>query len=103
MTFLLRLPRQKSTKHLTTVFRRLKNFGLSINPSQCTLGVNEINFLGYRINSNGLTPMPEKVKAVKNFPQPNTVAKLRRFLGVINFIVVACPTPRVFKHPCTCI
>ena len=37
------------------------------------------------INSNGIKPSPDKVDAVKTFPQPRTVKEQRRFLGLVNY------------------
>ena len=47
------------------------------------MGKSEINFLGHNINSAGISP--SKVDAIENFPVPNTMRKLRQFLGMINF------------------
>ena len=33
----------------------------------------------------GLSPLPEKVEILKNFPLPETVRELRRFLAMLNF------------------
>jgi len=35
--------------------------------------------------SNGATTDPEKVKAIKEFPEPKSVFKVRSFLGVANY------------------
>lgn len=56
-----------------------------INPSKCVFAVEELEFLGYTINSKGILPIQDKVKAVLNFPKPRTVVELRRFLGMVNF------------------
>lgn len=65
--------------------KKLKEYGLRINPSKCEFGKSEIEFLGYTINSKGIKPTNEKVKAILDYPKPKTVSDLRRFLGMINF------------------
>ena len=45
----------------------------------------EKNFLGHVIDSKGIKPLPNKVDAIKNFPQPRTVKELRKFLGLVNY------------------
>lgn len=72
-------------KHLREVFSRLRDFGLVLNPGKCVFGASQVNFLGYEISADGTKPLPEKVEAIKNFPQPKTVKELRRFLGMLNF------------------
>lgn len=72
-------------EHLGEVFNRLKQYGLVINPDKCVFGATEIVFLGYLVSPAGIAPVPEKVSAIANFPRPETVKDLRRFLAVLNF------------------
>ncbi|XP_068237137.1 uncharacterized protein [Palaemon carinicauda] len=51
----------------------------------CTLGANEVSFLGHCINPKGVHPLPSKVVAVQNFLMPSTVKSLQEFLGMINY------------------
>lgn len=71
--------------HLHQIFQRLSHFGLKINMDKCLLGVNELNFLGHVIDQNGISPLPEKIEAIQNFPQPTSVRQLRRFIGTLNY------------------
>lgn len=76
------------TEHLAnlrTVFERLRTFGLVINVDKCQLGRKEVKFLGYMITPTGVTTLKEKVDAINEFPLPSTVAKLRRFIALVNF------------------
>ena len=70
---------------LRALFDRLQQFGLVINPTKCVFGVTEIDFLGHRINHRGAIPLPAKVTAIQQLPQPTTIKAHREFLGVINF------------------
>lgn len=56
-----------------------------INPLKCTLGVPELQFLGHHVSKDGIRPLDEKVKAIRNFPTPATQRQLREFLGLVNF------------------
>ena len=42
-------------------------------------------YLGYRIDAQGLHPMPDKVKAVMDALQPTTVTELKSYLGLLNY------------------
>jgi len=59
---------------LRKVFERLRQFNLTINPAKCSFGKKSIDFLGHHIDSNVIKPLPEKVKAISDFPSPK-VAK----------------------------
>jgi len=48
--------------HLHQVFSRLQKYGLSINPSKTQLGQNKLSFLGHKITSQGIAPLPEKCR-----------------------------------------
>ncbi len=76
---------EEHKRHLRLVLQRFSEHGITINPTKCVLGVPELDFLGHRVNSQGIYPLPDKVQALQNFPQPNTFRKLREFLGLINF------------------
>ncbi|GBN21305.1 Transposon Ty3-I Gag-Pol polyprotein [Araneus ventricosus] len=71
--------------HLKQVFGRLRKFGLVLNRDKCVFAVENLSFLGHKIDKYGITPLPEKVEAISNFPRPKTVQDLRRFLGMLNF------------------
>ncbi|GBM89279.1 Transposon Ty3-I Gag-Pol polyprotein, partial [Araneus ventricosus] len=64
--------------NLKQVFDRLRKFGLVLNRDKCVFAVENLSFLGHKINKYGITPLPEKVEAISNFPRPKTVQDLRR-------------------------
>ncbi|GBL74417.1 Retrovirus-related Pol polyprotein from transposon 17.6 [Araneus ventricosus] len=72
-------------EHLKQVFQRFKEYGVRLNASKCVLGKSSVKFLGHIVTSDGITPLPEKVSAITDFPEPSTVKDLRRFLSLINF------------------
>ncbi len=55
-----------------TVFDRLSTHGVVINP--------KLDFLGHKINRQGVTPLPQKVQVIRESPR-----QLRRFIGLVNF------------------
>ncbi|GFX12417.1 retrovirus-related Pol polyprotein from transposon 297 [Trichonephila clavipes] len=71
--------------HLRTIFQRLSSYGLKLNISKCVFGVTELIFLGHLIIPDGIKPLPDKVQAVLDHKQPETVGSLRKFLGLLNF------------------
>ncbi|WP_204107641.1 reverse transcriptase family protein [Streptococcus dysgalactiae] len=72
-------------RHLRELFERLRKYGVVINASKCEFGVTEVNFLSHQITSTGIRPLPEKVAAIRDFSIPDSLSKLRRFVGMINF------------------
>ncbi|GFX21691.1 retrovirus-related Pol polyprotein from transposon opus [Trichonephila clavipes] len=79
------IPKTAHRSHLRTIFQRLSSYGLKLNISKCVFGVTELIFLGHFITPDGIKPLPDKVQAVLDYKQPETVGSLRKFLGLLNF------------------
>ena len=71
--------------HLDILFNRLSKYGIVINPSKCIFGAASLEFLGHQISVHGISPLPQKVQAIQDFPAPSSLCKLREFLGLVNF------------------
>lgn len=76
---------EQHKEHLKLVFERLCEFGITINVSKCQFGKDNLEFLGFYVSDKGITPLKSRVQAISDFPKPNTVEELRRFLGMVNF------------------
>ena len=70
-------------EHLTIIFDRLNDYGLTISLKKCKFGHKEIKFLGHIITC--VLPAPEKIEAISNFERPKSVKSLRRFTGMAQF------------------
>lgn len=64
---------EEHEKHLQQVFERVHSHGFLINTDKRVFGATEIEFLGHLVNAQGICTLPEKVKAVLEFPEPETV------------------------------
>ena len=71
--------------HLREVLRRLQSAGFTLNPEKVVLGVSEINYLGHQISARGVTVLTDRVQAINQYPRPNNLRSLRRFLGMVGF------------------
>ena len=70
---------------LTEVMKRLTQAGLKIKTSKCVFLKRSISFLGHRVDAEGIHTLDDKIKAIKNFPQPTTVENVRSFLGLCGY------------------
>lgn len=43
-----------------------------------------MDFLGHHFTTAGVSPLPEKIMAIKKFPNPSTVKALQKFVGMVN-------------------
>lgn len=71
--------------HLQQLFQLLSSNGLVINKAKCVFGVNELDFLGHRVTTQGIRPLPDRVAALQDCAAPTDRTSLQRFLGMINY------------------
>ena len=70
---------------LISVLKNSREEKLQAKLEKCEFMRNEIDFLGFKINEQGLGMMKNKVKAILDWPTPTTVKQLRSFLGLAGF------------------
>ena len=75
----------KHKQDLTDVLNRLRHAGLTLNVNKCHLASNQIKIFGFQVNNGLITPDPEKVQAVSDWPTPKTKKELKSFLGLAGF------------------
>lgn len=71
--------------HLRDVLEKLRSAGITINPAKAQICSAQVSLLGYRIERGQVSPDPEKLRAILEFPTPKDVAGVRRFLGMIGY------------------
>jgi transposase InsO family protein len=76
---------EEMIERLREVFECLRKANLTLKLPKCEFGKREVNFLGFVINAEGLKPGLRKVKAIEEFPEPQNVHDVRRFLGLTSF------------------
>ncbi|KAJ1039929.1 hypothetical protein NDA10_000048 [Ustilago hordei] len=72
-------------KHVTEVLTRLRSNRLFAKLSKCEFHTKTVEFLGYIIKPMGIEMDPEKVCTVKEWPMPESIHDIQRFLGFANF------------------
>ena len=71
--------------HLEQVLTRLAEAGLKVNATKSSFCCNELEYLGYLINNEGVRPTMKKVEAISNIAPPKTRKQLRSFIGMVNY------------------
>ena len=71
--------------NLDQVFSKLKNHGLRLKKSKCKFLAKSVEYLGHRIDKEGIHALPNKVDAIVNAPHPTNVQEVRSFLGLLNY------------------
>jgi hypothetical protein len=72
-------------EHLRQIFTILQENGLQINPAKCVFAAAAVEFLGHQVDQHGVRPLQRHVQAISDFPPPQDVKQVQRFLGMVNF------------------
>ena len=71
--------------HLEEVFRRLRDADVKLNPKKCSFFKQRVEYLGHVVTPEGISPNPDKVRVVQEYPTPTNLKELRSFLGLANY------------------
>ena len=69
-----------------TVLNKLLQNNITLKLDKSKFITHELPFLGFILSATGITPSPEKVKAIQDFPKPKNLKQLQSFLGICNII-----------------
>jgi len=78
--------RAEHDERLEKVMARARKSLLKLNKQKCQFGVRDITYLGDRLSAAGIQPDPEKIRAIKEMPQPKEKTELQRALGLVNYV-----------------
>lgn len=90
---------------LIEVFDIMSQNTLQLRLDKCSFLQTKIQYLGYEISNKGITPNPDNVNAIHNFPIPKNKKEVHSFLGLASyfrrfvkyFSIIAKPLYDLFK------
>ena len=72
-------------KTIDTLLKRLNDNDLTVSLDKCQFAAEELDFLGYRVNGQGVRPIHKKIQAIIDFPEPTRPKELLGYLGALNY------------------
>ena len=84
--------------NLETVLKRLKEHGVQLNKDKCQFFEDAVEYLGHRVDTQGVHTSAKKLKAILEAPKPRNVQELRSFLGLINYYGKFLPNLATMLH-----
>ena len=90
---------QEHLSNLSEVLTRLESAGLRLKRSKCQFMQPTVEYLGYRIDAQGLHAIEKKVEAIRHAPAPENQQQLRSFLGMINYYSKFISNYSTITHP----
>lgn len=70
---------------LDVVLQKMRDKGLQVNAAKSKFAAQEIDYLGYHLTTDGISPQQSKVSAILALKPPQNVKQLRRCLGIIQY------------------
>lgn len=78
--------KQEHDQNLAAVLARLNKHNVKLNLDKCRFNQTKVKFLGFNLSRNGLSINEDKIKAVRDLREPETVAEVRSYLGLLTFL-----------------
>lgn len=72
-------------KNLESVFAKLRQHNLKLNPAKCNFFRPDVTYLGHHISEKGIQPDKSKFSAIEKYPIPNNTEDVRRFVAFCNY------------------
>ena len=73
-------------RRVRATLHRLQEAGITLNIEKCQFFKTSVKFLGSIIDEQGIHADPTKTKAISEFPPPQNVKDLQRFMGMVNHL-----------------
>ena len=71
---------------LRELLERARKFNVKFNKDKFKLKLPSVRYLGNILSASGMTPDPDKIRAINEMPTPTDKKSLLRFLGMVQFL-----------------
>ena len=73
-------------EELIDVLTKLEKAGYRLSESKSEFFKTEIEWIGHKIDQNGIRPLHDKLLAIKELKEPKNEKELKSFLGIIQYL-----------------
>jgi hypothetical protein len=77
--------KEEHMQHISKVLKKLQEADIKLKLKKCEFHVQETEFLGHWISTEGIHMDQNKVKAIVEWPQPENVKHVQQFIGLVNY------------------
>ena len=72
-------------KNLAVVLDRLESHGIKLKKAKCKFLAEAVEYLGHKVDVNGIHTSNRKVEAIQKAPYPRNAQQLKSFLGLVHY------------------
>ena len=92
---------EEHDRRLEAVLGRIAESGLRLNRSKCHFRKPQVKYFGHSISASGLSPDPDKLRAIAEMPLPRNQQELRTVCGMFNYMQKFAPGLATTLKPVT--
>ncbi|RXN22450.1 Transposon Ty3-I Gag-Pol poly [Labeo rohita] len=90
---------EEHNARLRAVLKCFAEAGLRLKKEKSIFAANQVEFLGFHVDKDGIKPTCEKVDAIQKAPSPRNKTELQAFLGLLNFYSCFLPNKATVLEP----
>ena len=88
-------------KDLWCLFQHIHETGLKLKKSKCNFLKRYIHYLGHMVLGDGIEPILEKLKSMRELPAPTNPTEVKQFLGLVGYYRIFVTHFADIAHPLT--
>ena len=88
---------EESFSHTVQYLELCGRNGIILNPKKFNFAKDEVEFAGFHITKTNVAPIPTFIKAIKNFPRPQSITDIRSWFGLVNQCAYSFSKTEVMK------
>ena len=70
---------------LGKVLARLREVNLKLKMEKCEFLKKKISYLGHQISRDGISMIPDKISAIRDYPVPKSIKQIQQYLGMMGY------------------
>ena len=91
--------KEEHLHNLEQVLCRLQEYGIRMKRNKCSFLQDLVEYLGHRVDAEGIRATTEKLAVTEKAPMPQNVQQLRSFLGLLNYYRKFLPNLATIVQP----
>lgn len=76
---------EEHVANLEAVLDCLEKNGLRLKKAKCQFMMNSVEFLGHKLDQQGIRPLPQKMEDILQAPRPVNQSQLKAYLGLLGY------------------